>query len=109
MKNLVNFLDVLNRNKSILKKSRNLFLLALFSLFLCSKVAVAQHDIAHHHIGHTDLCAVFVSGDKAKSCDLPAVILLAPLQLKIRISSTTTFLYLPLRVTSLVRAPPLIY
>jgi hypothetical protein len=109
MKNLVIFNDVLNRNKSILKKSRNLFLLVLFSVFLFSKVAVAQHDIAHHLIGHTDLCAVFVSGDTAKSCDLSTVILLAPLQPKIRISSTTTFLYLPLRVTSLVRAPPLVY
>lgn len=50
----------------------------LLSVLLLSQTAISQHDIAHEFIGHTELCAVFVTADQATDCALPQVVLALP-------------------------------
>jgi hypothetical protein len=79
----------------------------LFSVLLLSQTAIAQHDIEHQFIEHTEMCAVFVTADHAGNCDLPLT------SLVLSIESEALYLLPSIEISSLrhtaysSRAPPL--
>ncbi|HAY46703.1 MAG TPA: hypothetical protein DCY55_10540 [Gammaproteobacteria bacterium] len=79
----------------------------LLSALLLSQTAIAQHDIEHQFLEHTELCAVFVTADEAGSCELPLTVLAVFVESEVRLTPLTVEVTSLNRTAYLSRAPPL--